>query len=409
MNCASFFGSRLFAIPDVATDAIPHVGHFACGMDLKGVKRFQEIHQNKLMEKGRVKKMKLISQNASLAENDLKGLYSSTSVAVVFHFIVISRIVRLLASVVMLLALLESVGKADTTNFWSALAESAQTLAINYAKTNYPQYFPEVPLLKRTEFNLLSPTQELEIGNDIFQHNFTNPVPSELAAGQKRVNEIGLKLAAAAKSYSNAPPLACVYRVVDCKDFNATCYPGGNVTVNSGVLSFVRSDDELSFVIGHEIGHAFARHAGETITREILRKKGMEMMIYIAQWAEQQKHIEHQTGQITLELLNEGSVLTVSLPHKRSQEVEADHLGLLFMAKAGFNPQSAVDLWQRMASTQSDTNSPLSLTIAKYCSDHPPDAERVANLKVWLDEEKIPGQSSNVQFHLLSADPSLKP
>jgi len=316
-----------------------------------------------------------------------------------------TRITKFSAFVGMFLALLESDGKAGTTNFWSALAESAQMLAINYAKTNYPQYFPEVPLLKRTEFNLFSSTQELEFGKQEFQQNFTIKLSSELLAGQKRVQEIGQRLAIAARSYSNAPPMACMFQLVDRKDFNAFCLPGGIVIVNSGVLSFVRSDDELSFVLGHEIGHAFARHAGETMTREILRQKGMETINFITQWAEQQQHIEHETSQKTMELLNEGSVLTVILPHKRGQESEADHLGLLFMTKAGFNPQSAVDLWQRMASAQSDTNSPLSRTIAKYCSDHPPDAERAANLKGWLDETKTIERSSNSQFHMLSSDP----
>jgi predicted Zn-dependent protease len=276
--------------------------------------------------------------------------------------------------------------QADTTNRWAAMLEGAQRLAVDYAKTNYPQFFPEVPVTKRTEFNLLSVQQESELGNQVWVQFATNVIPADLIEAQKRLTNIAFPLVTAANTMSNIPPCSFEFRMIADSNFNAFCIAGGKIVVNSGVLSVVRNDDEFSFVIAHEIGHALARHAGETMTRDFVRQKGLGVAHFIADWAERQKHIQKGTVTNILEGLDAATVLTVNLPHKRDQEVEADHLGLMLMSKAGYRPQAAIDLWERMATSQTDTNSFVARAIAKYCNDHPPDAERVANLKMWLPE-----------------------
>lgn len=284
------------------------------------------------------------------------------------------------------LLLLACIGRAADTTRRTAIMEGAQALAISYAKTNYPHLILEVPLTKRTQFNLFSLKQEIDIGERCFKQTFTNAAPIALMAAQKRVAAVGSRLAAASQSFTNAPALQFVFLLVDSKDFNAGCLPGGKVIVNSGVLSVVRDDDELSFVLAHEVAHALARHFGESQTREIVRQKGLKAASFIADWAERQKHIKAQTTEATLEWLNMGTALTTILPHLRAQEAEADHLGLIIMAKAGFNPHSAVALWQRIATAEPEADSAPSRAFAKYRNDHPPHADRVANLRGWMDE-----------------------
>ncbi len=264
-------------------------------------------------------------------------------------------------------------------------AHHAQVLAIEYAKTNYPQYFREVPVTKRTEFNLLSPTQENELGNRFWAESMTNAISTDLSEAQRRLTNVASKLVSAAEPLvgTNAP--AFDLRMLPDTNFNACCHFGGKILVNAGVLHVVRDDDEFSFVIAHEIGHAVARHAGETLTRELLRQKGIAAARFIADWTAQTR-AQQKIGDLAIKGLDVASVLAVALPHEREQELEADHLGLILMSMARYRPQAAVDLWQRMADAQSDTNSLLARTISKYCSDHPPDAERVENLKCWLSQ-----------------------
>jgi predicted Zn-dependent protease len=284
------------------------------------------------------------------------------------------------------IAIALSNAQAETTNRWAAIFKSFQQEVLAKARTNYPQFFPEVPLVKRTQFNLFSTEQENNVGDHIWMQTATNSIPPDLAKAQERLTNIAFRLVAAANTLSNIPRCSFEFRMVANSNFNAFCCPGGKIGVNSGVLPIVRDDDEFSFVIAHEIGHALARHGGETMTREVLRQKALTGANFIADWAEHQKHLQKESVTNLMRGLDKATLLTMILPHKREQEVEADHIGLIVMSKAGFRPQAAIDLWERMAALQSNTNSPVVSKIAEYCRTHPPDAERVANLKLWLPE-----------------------
>ena len=283
--------------------------------------------------------------------------------------------------------------EAATTNQWTArwegltnITHRAQERTIKYAKTNYPQYFIEVPLTKRTQFNLFSPGQEHELGRRFWSVNITNAIPGSLARAQQRLTNTASGVVSAA-----LPLLQCTnmpafeFRMISDSNFNARCYFGGKILVNAGVLPVVQNDDEFAFVIAHEMAHALARHAGETASWEIARTKGFQFASFINDWAAESR-LQKKSVELVLQGLNVASILTVSLPHDRLQESEADHLGLILMTRAGYRPQAAVDLWRRMAEVQTNTASLLSKAIAKYCSSHPPDAERLANLKLWLTE-----------------------
>ena len=261
-------------------------------------------------------------------------------------------------------------------------------MAAKYAKARYPQYFLEVPITKCIQFNMLTMDQEMEFGNRWWATIETNPIPADLARAQRRVARLGSRIEILVKSITNAPPVTLKFRVVSDDSFNATCMVGGRITVNSGVLDVTRNDDELAFIISHEVGHAVARHAGETMTREIMRKGGLDAAAFIADWAESQRHIQKGTVTNILVGLDVATVLTTAYPHKREQESEADYLGLMLMAGAGFRPEAAVDLWRRVASSRSDPGSSIARAVAKYCGTHPPDSARIAQLQAALPDAR---------------------
>ncbi|MEI6567959.1 MAG: M48 family metallopeptidase, partial [Verrucomicrobiota bacterium] len=183
-------------------------------------------------------------------------------------------------------------------------------------------------------------------------------------------------------------PVILKCRVVSDNSFNATCMVGGRMTVNTGVLDVTRNDDELAFVIAHEVGHAVARHVGETITRESMRSIGLDFAAFVADWAERQRHIQKGTVTNILAGLDVATILTSAYPHRREQEFEADYLGLMLMAGAGFRPEAAVDLWRRVASSRSDPGSSIARAVAKYCGTHPPDSARIAQLQAALPDAR---------------------
>jgi predicted Zn-dependent protease len=163
------------------------------------------------------------------------------------------------------------------------------------------------------------------------------------------------------------------YRVVRSKQVNAFCLPGGKVVVYTGILPVAQTEDGLATVLGHEIGHALAHHGAERMARE--------QLVHLGQLAVAQSLGDldpHQQRQI-MGMLGVGSQYGLLLPFSRKHESEADHIGLLLMAAAGYDPREAIRFWQRMAETGGGSR-------AEFASTHPSDVHRIRDLKKWLAE-----------------------
>jgi predicted Zn-dependent protease len=154
---------------------------------------------------------------------------------------------------------------------------------------------------------------------------------------------------------------------------NAWCMPGGKVVVYSGLLPVTKDKNGLAVVLSHEIGHAVARHGNERMSQELLVQfGGMALNEAIKEKPDETRNIFNSAYGI-------GSQLGVLLPYSREHELEADRLGLIFMAMAGYDPQTAVPFWERMAS--SGGNKP-----PEFLSTHPSDATRIQKIKSALPE-----------------------
>ncbi len=165
------------------------------------------------------------------------------------------------------------------------------------------------------------------------------------------------------------------FNLVCDKKINAWCMPGGKVVVYSGLLPIARDETGLAVVLGHEIAHAVANHAAERLSQELLLQLGAEAIAMMSGGS------NPATRRLFLQLYGIGANLGVLLPYSRTQEYEADHLGLIFMAIAGYDPRYAIPFWQRMMKASRGKPRPPELL-----STHPSDAARIQQLQQLMPE-----------------------
>ena len=209
----------------------------------------------------------------------------------------------------------------------------------------------------------------------------------------KRVENIGMKIRVAAERWLSANGQAGYtkgyqweYKLIENKEVNAWCLPGGKIAVYSGILPITRDDAGLATVIGHEVSHALANHGAQRMSAAQLQQLGAVGVAVAtgSKSAEQQQMWQQYYGI--------GSEVGVMLPFSRNHESEADKIGLTLMAIAGYNPELAIAFWERMAATASGNKSP------EFLSTHPADATRIANLKRLIPEAKAEALKFGVVF-----------
>jgi len=164
------------------------------------------------------------------------------------------------------------------------------------------------------------------------------------------------------------------FNLVESSEVNAWCMPGGKVVVYSGILPTTKSEAGLAVVMGHEIAHAVARHGNERLSQVLVAQLGGMAL------SEALEKKPEQTRQLWLGAFGLGAQVGVLLPFSRTHETEADRLGLIFMAMAGYDPNEAVAFWQRMAAQKGGASPP------EFLSTHPSDASRIAAIRKAIPE-----------------------
>lgn len=170
------------------------------------------------------------------------------------------------------------------------------------------------------------------------------------------------------------------YNTIDDKTVNAWCMPGGKVVVYTGLLPYTQNENALAVVMGHEIAHAIARHGNERMSQGLLINLGGLIL------QEALKEKKQETQALFLGLYMVGSNLALALPNSRMQESEADKLGLIFAAMAGYNIDEAIPFWQRMSAGNKNK-------VPEFLSTHPSDETRIKKLSALIPEIK------NKYFH----------
>jgi predicted Zn-dependent protease len=209
----------------------------------------------------------------------------------------------------------------------------------------------------------------------------------------KRVENVGIKIKAAAERWLKANGhidylngYQWEYKLIENKEVNAWCMPGGKIVFYSGILPVAKDDAGLATVMGHEVSHALANHGAQRMSAGQLQQIGA-VGVAIAtgnKSAEQQQMWQQYYGI--------GTQVGVMLPFSRSHETEADKIGLILMAIAGYNPDVAILFWERMSAGSSGNKPP------EFLSTHPADATRIANLKTLIPEAKAEALKFGIVF-----------
>lgn len=233
-----------------------------------------------------------------------------------------------------------------------------------------------VPGTGRTQLNLMTSTQEISLGAQSYKQILRGEKIIESGEDAEMVKNIGEKIAVSAQELfptSNAKKFRWEFKLVDNQEIiNAWALPGGKVAVYTGLLNITRDEDSLAIVIGHEAAHAIARHGAERMSQSLILELGLlGASISLSD-------LEPNERDFTIAALGVGATLGISLPFSRSHESEADYMGLLIAANAGYNPGAALGVWERMK--QEGQQSP------EWLSTHPYPETRITNLQSWMPE-----------------------
>lgn len=216
-----------------------------------------------------------------------------------------------------------------------------------------------VPLTGRSQFILTSLSEEKAQGLTAFNQYKQKYPRSTNAQYNAAMNSCG----AAVVKATEYPEYDWEYTVFQSKTQNAFCLPGGKIAVYSGLMDLMNNEAELAFVVSHEVAHALARHSSEQSAWDTLQTLGSAVAASRA---------ESATAGAAFEKATE---LGVMLPFSRKHEYEADQMGMLLMAKAGYNPRAAIEFWSRFTEGSNDS------VLSGWMSTHPRDTDRIQAMR----------------------------
>ncbi|MEW6512059.1 MAG: M48 family metallopeptidase [Bacteroidota bacterium] len=238
-----------------------------------------------------------------------------------------------------------------------------------------------VPVTGRRQLSLIPRSQMLSMSYQQYGEFLKSNTLSTNQTQVQLVRNVGNRIKSAVERYmaqngyaDRLQGYSWEFNLVESKEVNAWCMPGGKVVVYTGILPVTKDETGLAVVMGHEIAHAIAEHGGERMSQQLLAQFGGAALQEVL------KNKPHETQNLWLGVFGAGAQIGVLLPYSRTHESEADHLGLIFMAMAGYDPSSAVAFWERMAAGKGGQAPP------EFLSTHPSDEKRIVQIKEHLPE-----------------------
>lgn len=232
-----------------------------------------------------------------------------------------------------------------------------------------------VPETGRRQLILLSTSQEMQLGLSSFEKIKKETPRSRDRQAQAMVERVGRRIA----SVAQLPGANWEFVLFESEQANAFCLPGGKVGIYSGILPITKNEEGLATVIGHEIAHAVARHGAERMSEGMLWQFGGKIL------GGSITEYDEKTQAMIMVAYGVGSKVGRQLPHSRSQESEADRIGLIYMARAGYDPGSAVGFWQRF---QDFNQQGRGGSTPWFLRTHPLDEVRIQRIQQWLPEAR---------------------
>ncbi len=248
------------------------------------------------------------------------------------------------------------------------------------------------PYTGRSQLIVVSEGQEAALGDDAYRHVLRDSVVTRASDAERIVRKVGERIAAAA----NKPEYKWEFTVInDPETVNAFAVPGGKVAVYTGIFGPARDEAGLAVVLGHEVAHALARHPAERMSQGLLLQLGG---VGLGVALGRNPAVANQI----LQVYGIGAGVGVALPFGRAQETEADRIGLILMAKAGYDPRVALDLWERMEKKEGSKGAP-----PEFLSTHPGYETRISQLRSFLPEALNYFQASAARVESLPTAESL--
>ncbi|MCF6177020.1 MAG: M48 family metallopeptidase [Victivallaceae bacterium] len=215
-----------------------------------------------------------------------------------------------------------------------------------------------VPITGRTQFLATSESTEIEQGEQAWRELCAKTPISNNRKLNAALQRVGKNIAAV----SGRKDYKWEFKVFDTKEPNAFCLPGGKVGATTGLFNYTANDAELATVVGHEVGHAIARHSGERMSQGIAAQIGGEVL-------------NTSTGSDWSQAYGTLAQFGFMLPYSRVQEYESDHIGMILMARAGYDPQAAMHFWAKFGKL-SQTNE-----WTEFLATHPMGEKRLKELE----------------------------
>ena len=233
-----------------------------------------------------------------------------------------------------------------------------------------------VPVTGRSQLNLVPSSSMLSLSNEQYREFLRKNKLSRNSRETLRVKRVGNRLKVAVEQYFRQRGLSYELRsyswefnLIENKSPNAWCMPGGKIVIYTGILPYTKTDAGLAVVMAHEIAHAVAKHGNERMSQMLLTQMGGAAL------SSALNSYPRKTRQLWLTAFGIGSQAAFILPYSRLQEYEADKIGLIFMAMAGYNPNAAIPFWQRMSKESRGGKPP------EFLSTHPSDASRIRQIR----------------------------
>ena len=238
------------------------------------------------------------------------------------------------------------------------------------------------PVSNRSALILIPQSQEISLGKQSYDQILKKEKESEDANLTHIVSRVGQRIVAV----SDMPKLDWEFKLIESDTKNAFALPGGKVAIYTGLLSVAKNEAGLATIMSHEIAHVIARHGAQRMTQQMLLQGAM-----LGAGLSMKNNTQRN---IILSALGVGVLYGFTLPFSRSHESEADQIGLLYMARAGYDPNEALQFWQRF-STVKDGKAP-----PEWASTHPADTTRMQGLRSYLSRAKYDYQNVKLKHGL---------
>ncbi len=238
------------------------------------------------------------------------------------------------------------------------------------------------PVSNRSALILIPESQEVSLGKQSYNQILKKEKESEDAHLNQIVRRVGQRIIAV----SDMPKLEWEIKLIESDQKNAFALPGGKIAIYTGILSVAKNEAGLATVMSHEIAHVIARHGAQRMTQQILLQGAM-LGAGLSMKNSTQRNL-------VLSALGVGVLYGLTLPFSRSHESEADQIGLIYMAKAGYDPNEAIKFWQRFSEVKGDKGPP------EWASTHPADETRMQGLRGYLSRAKYDYQNVKLKHGL---------